>query len=105
MISQQTCGLDENTQNKIIHVLMKHKDIEKAVLYGSRAKGNYKPGSDIDLTLFAPDMSLSDMLKVENEIDDLFLVYKMDLSLFHQIDNPALLEHIQRVGQVFYSRI
>jgi uncharacterized protein len=43
-------------------------------------------------------MDTTELLKIENEIDDLLLPYKVDLSLFHQIDNPSLIEHIQRVG-------
>lgn len=55
------------------------------MLYGSGAKGNYRPGSDIELAL-----------------DDLLLPWKIDLSLYSQIDNPALVEHMGRVGRVFY---
>jgi hypothetical protein len=46
-------------------------------------------------------MSFSELLKLESEIDDLLLPYKVDLSLKHQIDNQELLEHIERVGQEF----
>ncbi len=72
-------------------------------MYGSRAKGNYKPGSDIDIVLVAPSMPLKELLKIENEIDDLLLAYKVDLALLHQVDNSDLLEHIERVGEKFYS--
>ncbi len=79
-------------------VFSKHIQIIKVILYGSRAKGNFKPGSDIDLTLVAPQMNLSELLKIENELDDLLLPYKIDLSLIHHIDNQDLLDHISRVG-------
>lgn len=49
-------------------------------------------------------MSLSDLLRLENEIDDLYLPYKVDISLFHQLENPNLIDHIQRVGIVFYKK-
>ncbi len=80
-----------------------YSNIKKVIFYGSRAKGNFRPGSDIDLTVDAPDMNLSEILRVENSIDDLLLPYKVDLSLLHQIDNEALIEHIKRVGIVFYD--
>jgi predicted nucleotidyltransferase len=56
--------------------LAKSKKIKKVLLYGSRAKGNYKNGSDINLTIDAKSMTLSELLQIENEIDDLFLPYK-----------------------------
>lgn len=74
------------------------------VLYGSRAKGNYRQGSDIDLCIKANSWNERKLLSLENEIDDLLLPYKIDLSLYHQIENMALIDHINRVGKVFYSQ-
>ncbi|MDR9499718.1 MAG: nucleotidyltransferase domain-containing protein [Hydrogenovibrio sp.] len=87
-------------------VLARFTEIETALLYGSRAKGNYKTGSDIDLTLkLKPGVepSLSLLFAVDEALDDLDLIYTIDLSLFAHIDNPNLIDHIQRVGQVFYQ--
>ncbi len=94
-------GLSTETIEKLILEFKKNPKIKKAILYGSRALGNFKNGSDIDLTLVAPTMSLTELLKIENEIDDLLLPYKVDLSLYHQIENPDLIEHINRVGIEF----
>ncbi len=69
------------------------------ILYGSRAKG-----SDIDLTIVGDALTQSHLLKIANELDDLLLPYKIDLSLMRQIEDEALLEHIRRVGEVFYER-
>lgn len=82
--------------------LKKYPAIEKAILYGSRATGNYRPGSDIDLTLVGEKLNLTTLQKIENELDDLLLPYKIDLSLHKQIRNKELLEHIERVGKVFF---
>ena len=82
----------------------KYPQIEKATLYGSRAKGNYRNGSDIDLTLKGEALTLSILSKVETELDDLLLPYKIDLSIHHKIENPDLLEHMDRVGIVFYEK-
>lgn len=92
-------GLNEQTIEKIRTVLRNSNKIEEAVVYGSRAKGTHQTGSDIDLTLKGPSLTTTDLLKIENDLDDLMLPYKIDLSLFHQIENPALLEHIQKYGQ------
>lgn len=96
-------GLTIATIQAIQGVFKKHTEVEKAILYGSRAKGNYRPGSDIDLTLFGEQLNLTTLHKIENELDDLMLPYKMDLSLLKQIQNKELLEHIERVGIVFFD--
>ena len=81
--------------------IFKQHHIHKVILYGSRAKGNYRPGSDIDLCIDCTALGLSELLTIENQIDDLLLPWKVDLTLKHNIDNPDLLEHINRVGVQF----
>ena len=97
-------GLTDIHINLIQSVFKNHGGIVKAILYGSRAKGNYRNGSDIDLTLVGADLDLSTLLKIENELDDLFLPHKIDLSIFHKIENTDLVEHINRVGIIFYEK-
>ena len=97
-------GLKDTTIQKIRQVLADHPDVQKAVLYGSRAIGSYKSGSDIDLTLTGRALNLQQLNAIEIELDDLLLPYEVDLSICHQIDNSDLLEHIMRVGVVFYDR-
>lgn len=98
-------GLKKETIQSINSVFENHPNIEKSILYGSRAKGNFKTGSDIDLTLFGKKLTLSELLKIENELDDLMLPYKIDLSIFHKIENENLADHIRRIGKEFYSSI
>ncbi len=97
-------GLSPVTLAKISAVLAQCPALEKAVLYGSRAKGNYRPGSDIDLSLFGDSLSYAHLGQIELQLDALMLPYFFDISLFSQIDNPDLTEHIQRVGLVFYEK-
>jgi uncharacterized protein len=86
-------------------VLARYPQVETAVLYGSRAKGNYKPGSDIDLTLYGDEeLTLRVLLRLMSEMDDLLLPYTIDLSIYHTIDDPDLIDHIERVGVPFYER-
>ncbi len=94
--------LHEITQ--INQVLALHTNVEKALLYGSRAMGNYRPGSDIDLTLCGEDLSLADQFEIENKLDDLLLPYKIDLSIFSKIENSDLIDHISRIGRLFYQK-
>lgn len=98
-------GLSTPTVEKIHGVLARFPAVDKAVLYGSRAKGNYKPGSDIDLTLFGPALTHRMLADIADVLDDLLLPYDIDLSLFADIDNEALREHVGRIGQVFYQRL
>ena len=97
-------GLPESAIARICAVFAAHPEIEKAVLYGSRAKGNFKPGSDIDLTLYGSGLTHALLLDLLVELDDLLLPWMIDLSLFASLNHPALKEHIQRVGEVFYQR-
>ena len=96
-------GLSATTVAKIHGVLSQHSEVEQAILYGSRAKGNYKHGSDIDLTLTGSGLVYDDLLKIMGELDDLLLPYTIDLSLFASLTHPELIEHIRRVGVVFYE--
>ena len=97
-------GLKEETMAAINGVFRVHPAIERAVLYGSRAKGNFKMGSDVDLTLEGDDMTSEELAQVEQELDDLLLPYTFDLSVVRQITHPGLLDHIRRVGVTFYQR-
>jgi predicted nucleotidyltransferase len=97
-------GLPAEAVSEIGGVLAAHPEVESAILYGSRAKGDYKPGSDIDLTLLGEQLDHHDLLKIMGELDDLLLPYTIDLSIYHMIDHEALRDHIQRVGQEFYHR-
>jgi len=95
-------GLSKQALQKMRGVLRDYPQIKRVLLYGSRAIGTYHPGSDIDLCIEGESLGLTELLSIENRIDDLLLPWKFDLSLLHQIDNPALLEHIRRVGVIFY---
>ncbi|MFZ2633020.1 MAG: nucleotidyltransferase domain-containing protein [Desulfosalsimonadaceae bacterium] len=97
-------GLKEEVIKKINDVFAAYPQIEKAILYGSRAKGNFKKGSDIDLTLDGAGLNIFVINKILIEIDDLLLPYTFDISIFNQINNPDLIHHIERVGVVFYEK-
>jgi predicted nucleotidyltransferase len=95
-------GLKESDIELIKGVFSKYLEVEKVVIYGSRAKGNFKLASDIDLTLYGEKLNLTIQQKIENDLDDLMLPYFFDISIFSQISNPDLVEHIERVGISFY---
>jgi predicted nucleotidyltransferase len=97
-------GLSATTMGKIRETLARFPDVEKAVLYGSRAKGIARAGSDIDLVLFGSDLNQSILSRIEDAVDDLLLPYRVDLSIFARISHEDLLEHIRRVGVTLYER-
>ena len=80
-------GLPEATVESICAVFARHPEVEKAILYGSRAKGKCKPGSDIDLTLCGEGLA-SDLRS----------------AIASELENEELLDHIGRVGVAFYVR-
>jgi predicted nucleotidyltransferase len=96
-------GIEPEVIKRVRSVLKSHPEVTRAVLFGSRAKGNFKPFSDIDITLMGDGLTLTIQQKIENEIDDLLLPYKFDLSIFHQIKNQDLVDHINRVGKILYD--
>ena len=97
-------GLSETTCTTIRHILERYSKVEKAVIYGSRAKGNYKNGSDIDLTLMGDALDHQTLSEIAGELDDSFIPYTVDLSLYAALNHAKLREHIDRVGVVFYER-
>ena len=98
-------GLPQSTFQKICGVLSRYPQVEQAILYGSRAKGNFNNGSDIDLTLRGgADLTLNVIYKILNGLDELLLPYTIDLSIFDHITDPDMIEHIQRVGVAFYEK-
>ncbi len=97
-------GLSDKTLDAIRRIFSQYPQIEKAVLYGSRAKGNYKEGSDIDLTLLGDGLDYKLLSDVTEDLAESVIPYAVDLSLFHKLDNAELREHIERVGVTFYER-
>ena len=85
-------------------VLSQFPQIKRALVYGSRAKGNYRSGSDIDLTLDGPTLTFTDLMRIETALDDLMLPWKIDLSLLSHIDNPDLLDPIARISQPLWIK-
>ena len=96
-------GLSASTVEALQSVLARHGRIDKAHIYGSRAMGRFRPGSDIDISLRGDELTMADLLAIDCEIDDLDLPYKVDLSIYHLIEDPALRDHINRVGCALYE--
>lgn len=96
-------GLPDDVIRRLQEVFAAHPKVDEAILYGSRAKGNYRNGSDIDLT-FKGHLDLDDIYSLSGQIDDLNLPYLFDLSVFDEINDPDLVAHIGRVGKTLYPQ-
>ncbi|PCI44510.1 MAG: hypothetical protein COB41_04175 [Proteobacteria bacterium] len=97
-------GLGEAVIRSVLEVFSAHPEVDEVILYGSRAKGNYKEGSDIDLTMKGKDLNFSLLSTINQQLYDLPIPYTVDLSILSNISNANLVEHIHRVGKVFYSK-
>lgn len=97
-------GLKQRHIDDITGVFLKYPQVECALLFGSRAKGNFRTNSDIDLALKGA-IDLTTLLKIETSLDDLLLPYKIDLTNYHKIKNKDLIDHIDRVGVLLYEKI
>lgn len=97
-------GLSKATLDKLNSVFALHSSIDAVLIYGSRAKGNYRRGSDIDLTIKGGEIPFAEFMQIEDQIDDLMLPYTVDLSQYRQIENADLIAHIDRVGVAIYVR-
>jgi len=96
-------GLPAASVQALQSVLARHARVARGDIYGSRAMGRFRPGSDIDISLRGDALTVADLLAIDREIDDLDLPYKVDLSIYNLIEDPALREHIDRVGCALYE--
>ncbi len=98
-------GLTEKQQDLINNATMEIPEIEEVVIFGSRAMGNYKKGSDVDIALFGKAVNRSIASKLSFVLnEELYLPYYFDVIAFNTINNEALREHIITFGEVFYHR-
>ena len=97
-------GVSEKIWQQIIQACMRFPDVQRIILYGSRARGDDKPGSDIDLSLYGAGLTSALCATIAEALDDLLLPYSIDLSVFAELKHPELEAHIQRVGVVFFER-
>ncbi|MDE2388393.1 MAG: nucleotidyltransferase domain-containing protein [Betaproteobacteria bacterium] len=104
MTSEWQFGLSPATLEKLNSVFAQHDAIDSVLIYGSRAKGNFRAGSDIDLTIKGDEIPFAEFMQIEDQIDDLMMPYTVDLSQYCQLENTDLVAHIDRVGVVIYSK-
>ena len=98
-------GLDEKVIEDIVNILKKYEEIESAKIFGSRARGDYRKASDIDIALFWDKLTDSIHTKVFFVLDDLYLPYKIDLINFNSISpDNTIRDNIVKEGVEFYVK-
>lgn len=93
-------GLSEKHLQLIVETL-KQADIDRAVVFGSRAKGNWRENSDIDIAVFGEGVNVGLLVA---QLDELPMPYKFDIVDYNSINSCALREHIDRVGIEIYTK-
>lgn len=94
-------GLDEYTIEKILKVFRQHPKVKSARIFGSRAKGNFKPNSDIDLVVYGLDDEM-ELGLLALSLDELMVPYKFDIKAYEFLNHDELKAHIDRVSQSLY---
>lgn len=97
-------GISDDVIDEIKNVFLHHENIEKVLIFGSRAKGTYSEGSDIDLALVGKDIDYRQMLDISNDMENIGLLYKVDIMDYSKNIGTPIGEHIDRVGKVFYLK-
>lgn len=95
-------GLEERLYRDLVNVFARYPEVEQVLIFGSRAKGTAKPSSDIDLAVMAPGMSDQAFSRLWSDLDDLPLVFKMDVLHLERLNKPKLENSIMAEGQFFY---
>lgn len=98
-------GIDDMVVKELQDVFRRHTNIKKVLIFGSRSKGNYRAGSDIDFALIGENIDYQQILDIYLEIDDLELLYSVDLLNYQEKAGTPIGDHIDRVGKVFYEAV
>ena len=92
--------IPEKILNRWLLILSEEKAIEQAILFGSRARGDARANSDIDLAL----LGVAIPIHIHTKLREAAGLYKVDIVRLDELDNKALVENIERDGIVIYNR-
>ena len=98
-------GLLDRDIKYIIKALEQHDEIEKAIIFGSRAMGNYKKGSDVDIAIIGENVNRSIIYNLEDFLNEVYpLPYFFDIIQYNEITNENLINHIDNEGKLLYTK-
>lgn len=97
-------GISSKSMKMIVGVLEETKEVEKAVIFGSRSIGNYKRGSDIDIAIYGTEITWEIVNRISIELNEkLPLPYYFDIVHYESLKHDGLREHIDKFGKIFYQ--
>jgi len=96
-------GLNERDEQAILDIIKKYPEVKNVLIFGSRAKGVFHKGSDIDLAIDGQHISHETLQQIKNDFEESSLPYRVDLVDMEKIEHAALKEHIQRVGKYIFK--
>ncbi len=98
-------GLSELDLNYIVRILSDFKEVDKAFIFGSRSRNDFKSNSDIDIALVGTSITLDTVAKIHYLLEECsHMPYMFDILNFSNISNKNLSEKIKLEGKVIYSR-
>ncbi|ACM59878.1 putative nucleotidyltransferase [Caldicellulosiruptor bescii] len=97
-------GIEEEILDKIIEIFKKYKQVKKACIFGSRARGDYRRGSDIDICIWLEEESENPIYKIQNELEEVNTILLFDVVAFNSITKESLKESIIKEGVIIYER-
>lgn len=97
-------GLSEEVISGLAEAFDSATEVDEVIIFGSRAKGNHSEGSDIDLAAKGRDVTLDTILDIKIKIEELGLLYRVDVLNYHGIRDQDVVDHIDRAGKVFWKR-
>lgn len=99
-------GLRDSDILSIRNILENYPEVENAYIFGSRAKGNFKNGSDVDIAVEGPNIRFDIVLKISGVLnEETMMPYMFDVLDYHSIVNQDLTDHITKNGVLFYQKI
>lgn len=97
-------GLTQREMEETIQILRARPDVKRVHIFGSRAKGTFHSGSDVDLAIMDTNVDAKIVLQLASDFEESYLPYSVDIVNNHCLENTAFKDHIDRVGKLFYSR-
>ena len=100
-----TYGITEKSFSLLLKTFSKYPEIEEVILFGSRAKGNYKRGSDIDLAIKGEYCNKQIAMNINGFVnEELPIPYYVDIISYNGLDHDNLKEHVNRIGKILYRK-
>ncbi|BEP30305.1 nucleotidyltransferase domain-containing protein [Helicovermis profundi] len=98
-------GLLKRDLDYIIKSVSKYSEIEEVIIFGSRAMGNFKKASDIDLALKGDLVDRNILRRVNEDLNEVYPIpYFLDIINYQDISNEKLKTHIDDVGKSIWHK-